>query len=339
MLGTVVTEQDYLILKKQYIWEEEKILDVRISKKKPIPKELRDKILEYYYKKTTLKQDEDAPDFDSDIAYNYARSKELLNGIYGMHATKICRPEYVFNNNTHEIEEIQRDETECLEEYYKSFSSFLSFQVSSWVTSYARMWLEEGIDACFNEKTGKSDLVYVDTDSCKFLNPDLHEAAFEAINERRRKLAEEKGAFVDFKGKRYYLGVFSEEPRAVSFKTWGAKKYMYTYMKKEKDGTRHLDFKITISGVPKKKGKFLVKKKLIEGKIKNFDDIDIGFCFHAVKNTSVYMDHSKIHTYEIDGKTVSYASNVAMYPASYTLGLSADYEKLLYLYRDIMEEI
>lgn len=338
LVCTTVTEQDYLIIQKQYTWEEEKIIDVRISKKKPIPKELRDKIMEYYYKKTTLKQDEDSPDFDPDIAYNYNQSKARLNGIYGMHATKVCKPEYIFDNKTHTIKEIARDEAECLEEYYKSFSSFLSFQVSSWCTSYARMWLEEGIDACFNEKTGKSDLVYVDTDSCKYLNPDLHEKAFKEINERRMKLADEKGAYVDYEGKRYYLGVFSDEPRAVSFKTWGAKKYMYTYMKKEKNGHRHLDFKITISGVPKKKGKMLIKRKLIEGKIKNFDDIDIGFCFHAVKNTSVYMDYEDLQTYEIDGHTVSYGSNIAMYPASYTLGLSADYEKLLYLFSDIMEE-
>ena len=336
-INTTITEQDYLIIKKQYVWEEEKITDVRVSKKKPIPKELKEKILSYFYNKTTLKQDEDSPDFDADIAYNYARSKELLNGIYGMHATKICKPEYAFDEEKHEVIEIPKDEEEQLEEYYKSFSSFLSFQVGTWCTSYARAWLEEGIDACFNNKTGQSDLVYVDTDSCKYLNPSYHKSAFDAINKRRQKLAEERGAYVDYEGKRYYLGVFTEEPKAIGFKTWGAKKYIYSYIKKEKDGSSHLDFKTTISGVPKKKGKKAIKKQLIEGKIKNFDDIDKGFVFRSVKTTSCYMDHIGLQEYEVEGRKVYYASNIAMYPASYTLGLTADYEKLLFLMKDIME--
>ena len=102
-------------------------------------------------------------------------------------------------------------------------------------------------------------------------------------------------------------------------------------------GSSHLDFKITISGGPKKKGKKAIKKQLIEGKIKNFDDIDKGFVFRSVKTTSCYMDHIGLQEYEVEGKKVYYASNIAMYPASYTLGLTADYEKLLFLMKDIME--
>lgn len=337
-LCTTITEQDYLIIRNQYEWEEEKIIDVRVAKKKPIPKELKDQILKYYYDKTTLKQDEDAPDFDADIDYNYARSKELLNGIYGMHVTNPCKSDFIFDPETHEIIETMRDEQELLDEYYNSYSSFLSYQVGVWVTSYARAWLQEGIDACFNPKTGKSDLVYVDTDSCKYLNPKMHQKAFDNINARREKLAEKRGAYVDYEGKRYYLGIFTEEPKAVGFKTWGAKKYIYSYIKNEKDGTSHLDFKITISGVPKKKGKAAIKKKLIEGKIKNFDDIDTGFVFRSVKTTSCYMDHRSLQEYEIEGHKVYYQSNIAMYPASYTLGLTAEYEMLLYFFSDILEE-
>ena len=337
-LGTTITEQDYLIIREQYEWEEEKILDVRVAKKKPIPKELKEQILKYYYDKTALKQDDDDPNFDEDIAYNYARSKELLNGIYGMHVTNPCKSDFYFDDETHEIIESMRDEQELLDEYYNSFSSFLSYQVGVWCTSYARRMLQEGIDACYNPSTGYSDLIYCDTDSCKYLNPSLHEAAFKKINDERIALAEKRGAFIDFNGKRYHLGIFTDEPKAVSFKTWGAKKYIYSYIHNHKDGTSNLDFKITISGVPKAKGKKIIKKQLIEGKIKSFDDIDVGFVFRSVKTTSCYMDHRTLQEFEVDDKKVYYQSNVAMYPASYTLGLTAEYEMLLYLFEDYMNE-
>lgn len=335
--STIITETDYEIIKSQYTWEEEKISRVKVSKKKMIPKELRDKIMEFYYNKTTLKQDEDDPNFDEDIAYNYARSKELLNGIYGMHVTNPCKSDYSFDETTHEVKETKRDDQVLLDEYYESFSSFLSYQVGIWVTSYARKWLQEGIDACINPVTGKSDLIYCDTDSCKFLNPEVHKDAFDKINAKRIKLAEKHGAYVDYNGKRYHLGIFTSEPMALSFKTFGAKKYMYSYLKKDKDGKEHEDFKITISGVPKKGGKKCIEEAVSKGKIKNPFDIKKGFVFHGIKTTSCYMDHRKVHEYEVDGKVVYYASNVAMYPNSYTLGLTYEFEILLDKFKDIME--
>ena len=336
---TIITETDYQIIKSQYTWQEEHITRVKVSKKKPIPKELQNQIIEFFMKKTTLKQDEDDPNFNEDIAYNYARSKELLNGIYGMHVTNPCKSDYTFNNTTHEVEEDKRDEAILLEEYYNSFSSFLSYQVGIWVTSYARLWLQEGIDACYNPKTKRSDLVYCDTDSCKYLNPDLHEAAFEKINNKRKKLAEKRGAYVDYQGKRYHLGIYTDEGIALEFKTFGAKKYMYSYIKNEKDGSSHEEYKITISGVPKKKGKECIDNAVEKGKLHDPFALKKGFVFHGIKTTSCYMDHTKVHEYEIDGKKVYYGSNVALYPNSYTLGLTYEFEILLSLYGDIMNDM
>lgn len=343
-LETIITEQDYLIIRNQYTWQEEKITKVKVSKKKPIPKELKDQILKFYYDKTSLKQDEDSPDFDADIAYNYARSKELLNGIYGMHVTNPCKEDYTFNEDTHEVESNLRPTEELLDEYYESFSSFLSYQVGIWCTSYARAFLQRGLDLCIREEKQSdgsikkiSDVIYCDTDSCKFINKNLHKPKFEKLNKEIEKLAEKRGAYVDFEGKRYYLGVWEEDPDAIRFKTWGAKKYMYSYLKKEKDGSSHIDYKITISGVNKKKGKECIEEAIKAGRYKDAFDIGKGFCFHSVKTTSCYMDHTKVHEYEVEGKKVYYASNVAMYPNSYTLGMTYEFELLLDKYKDIME--
>ena len=343
-LETICTEQDYLILKNQYIWQDEKITQVKVSKKKPIPKELREQILKFYYDKTSLKQDEDSPDFDTDIAYNYARAKELLNGIYGMHVTNPCKEDYTFNEDTHEVESSLRPTEELLDEYYESFSSFLSYQVGIWCTSYARTFLQRGLDLCIREEKQAdgsikkiSDVIYCDTDSCKFINKKLHKPKFEKLNKEIEKLAEKREAYIDFEGVRFYLGIWEADPDAIRFKTWGAKKYMYSYLKKEKDGTSHIDYKITISGVNKKKGKECIEEAIKAGRFKDPFDIGKGFCFHSVKTTSCYMDHTKVHEYEVEGRKVYYASNVAMYPNSYTLGMTYEFELLLDKYKDIME--
>lgn len=356
-----ITEIDYMLIKKQYKAEEERISKVKVAVKKPIQKELKQKILDYYYKKTSLKQDEDDPNWDADIDYMYKQSKAGVNGIYGMHVTNPCKPEYVFNEETNLVEqkkyyheednpdsgELTEVEliTKLLDDYYESYSSFLSYQVGVWITSYARMMLEAGIQA-INESTegypdhGCSDMVYCDTDSIKYLHPERHQEAIAAINKERIKLAEERGAYVDYKGKRYHLGVFENEGTAKDyehgfkyyklFKTFGAKKYMVS--------SPHGGFEITISGVPKRAGADCIKKDLKRGKLKSPFDIKKGYVFHSIKTTSCYMDHTKMHEYEIDGKKVYYGSNVAMYPNSYTLGLTYDFEILLDQYKDIMED-
>lgn len=352
----VITEIDYMIIMSQYEADETKISMVKVAKKKPIQKELKAQILDYYRKKTELKQDEDDPNFDEEIDYLYKKSKNKLNGIYGMHVTNPCKPEYIFNEKTNTVElkkylvdeddedseELTDDERDAmlLDEYYNSFSSFLSYQVGIWVTSYSRMMLQNGIDCLFNEETGYSDLVYCDTDSIKYLHPEKHQEAINAINEERKAICEKRGAYIDYNGKRYYLGIFEAEGTAKDystgikyykkFKTFGAKKYLYS----SPEG----GFAITISGVPKKAGVKCMRRDLKRGKLKNPFDIKKGYVFHGIKTTSCYMDHTKVHEYEVDGHKVYYASNVAMYPNSYTLGLTYDFEILLDQFRDIMED-
>ena len=345
----IITEVDYRIIKKQYTWDEdgETITRVKVAKKKMLCKELREQILLFYLKKTTLKQNEDSKDYDEDKAYQCARAKEMLNGIYGMHVTNPCKPDYLINNSDemlvigegdkkreiypHSVyQDESRTEEELLAAYYDSFSSFLSYQVGVYCTAYARESLQEAIDCLVNKSDpNKSDLVYCDTDSIKYLNPEDHEEAIAAINKRKVEAAEKHGAYVDFEGKRYHLGIFTDEGKAVRFITWGAKKYMYQLL-------GHKGFKITISGVPKKKGIECLQNDCKRGKIKSPFDIKKGYTFHAVKTASTYMDLMELKEYEIDGGKVYYGSNIAMYPTSYTLGLTYDYEILLDMYKEIM---
>ena len=324
----IITEQDYLIIRKQYDFDE-KITRVKVAKKKPIMKPIRDMIMKYYYNKTTLKQDENDPDYDPDIAYMYSKFKALLNGIYGMHVTNPCRPDYIFDNETKLIKPVNKPIADMLDEYYNSFSNFLSYQVGVWVPAYGRRLLQAGIDLLWNKENPEiSDLIYCDTDSLKFINPEDHEADIDKLNQSIIKECEAKKIFVDFKGKRYYMGIFTDEG-IVDFKTFGAKKYIY--------GSED-HFKITISGVPKQLGHDCIVKDINRGKLKSPFDVKTGYVFHDIKNTSEYRDHTKLHSYDIDGHTVYYGSNIAMYPASYTLNFTHDYELLLNKFKDIMED-
>lgn len=324
----IITEQDYIIIRKQYEFDE-KITRVKVSKKKHILQPIREMIMKYYTNKTTLKQDENSPDYDPDIAYMYARSKALLNGIYGMHVTNPCRPDYVYDNDSHMIKEVNKPIQEMLDDYYSSFSNFLSYQVGVWVPAYGRRLLQEGIDLLWNKKDPSvSDLIYCDTDSLKYLNPEDHEDDIAALNSRILNECEKKQIYVDFKGKRYYMGIFTDEGIVDHFKTFGAKKYMYG---------SYDNFKITISGVPKKLGHDCIQKDIKRGKLNDPFEVKTGYVFHDIKNTSEYRDHTQLHSYEIDGHTVYYGSNIAMYPSSYTLNFTHDYELLINKYKDIME--
>lgn len=338
----IITEQDYSIIRKQYTWDEEKITRVKVAKKKMIPKELRDQIMKFYFNKTTLKQDKDDPDFDKDKDYQYNKSKNMLNGIYGMHVTNPCRPDYKFDEKTKSVVEGYldpegkwhdevADESVMLDAYYNSFSSFLSYQVGVYCTAYARVSLQEAIDACINKHNpNKSDVIYCDTDSVKFLNPEDHEADFEAINKKKIAEAEKHQAYCDYNGKRYYLGVFTDEGIANKFKTFGAKKYIYKLK-----GKKH--FTTTISGVPKEGGVEKLEEDCKNNKIYSPFDIEKGYVFHGIKTTSCYNDLTEPQYFEVDGHKIMYASNIALYPSSYTLGLSGDYDYLLQQYAEKME--
>lgn len=355
----IVTEIDYLIIKRQYKAKTEKITRVKYAAKKPIMKELADQIIDYYDKKTQLKGLK-----DPDSKYMYGKSKNLLNGIYGMHVSYPIKYPYEYSRKDHQLhpkeyeideasgEKIPITEESLLDEYYNSYSNFLDYQVGVWVTAYARQSLQEMIDVMYNPRNhGKSDLVYVDTDSCKFINYEDHKEQIEEINKRKRQEAMEHNAYASKDGITYYLGEFTDEGSSCYFKTWGAKKYIYgndeditketapEYIKllTKTEDIEDCPVKITIAGVSKLEGIKHILKDIAAGKIESPFDLKKGYTFHAIKLISKYNDHTTSHTIDINGRDVEYRSNVALYPGPYTLGLSADYELLLEAYKDIME--
>lgn len=300
-----VTEIDFKIIVQQYKYKTIAVSDFYIAERGGLPRELKDQIIHYFENKTKLKGVDD---------YMYAKSKNLLNSIFGMMCT----------NPVHDI--ITLDDTwskdsadveQALSKYYNSRNSFLSIQNGIWVTAHARAWLQKAIDI-----TGMNTL-YCDTDSNKCIN--TSDDAFEELNKEAIALCEKYGAYADNNGKRYYMGIFEQEETYSRFRTWGSKKYVY-------EVPRHIDIDdytinythtaITIAGVHKTKGaKYL-------NKIGGLDAFKTGIVFKGEENgggTESHWNDDAIHEITVNGCTMQTGANVGILPSSYTLGVTNEF--------------
>ena len=296
-LETTITDIDYIIISKQYKWTENAFFDVAFAKYGDLPKPLIEEIIKYYVAKTELKGIEEQEVF-------YTKSKNKLNSIYGMMAQDPVKQTIDFMEN----EFIKRNENpeEILDKANKK--AFLCYQWGVWCTAWARYRLQEGIELAGD------NFVYCDTDSVKYVGEiDWSEYNKDRINDSIRT-----GAYAtDSKGVTHYMGVYEPDGEYYEFSTLGAKKYCYTY---NKDGDIHT----TIAGVNKKKGGNELKKY---GGISAFKE---GFIFIDAGGTeSIYNDTPNVDTYTIDGHPVNITSNIVIKPSTYTLGITADYERLL----------
>ena len=227
-----------------------------------------------------------------------------------------------------EWSEVKPELDAALQEFYKSRNNFLSYQWGVFVTANARNRLQRMLDI-----VGK-DVVYIDTDSIKFIN-DKHIKEFEEINEELKKVAENNDipAYVDRTdiddktGKkivnRFYLGTWDNDGNYLRFKTLGAKKYCYEKLKK---GDKK--FEITVSGMSKKKG---------AEQVKNIENFKIGNTFHNVGRTVSWYNDEPVHKITVNGDTFTTASNIGIVESTYTLGVTNEYWELIGANGDMIE--
>ena len=246
MIETSLTDVDFQIIKRFYKWEKIYIKNFRRYKKQYLPKAFIQTILNLYKKKTELK---DVVGKETE----YLHGKELLNSLYGMTVTDICRPEiiYKFNSDTNSydwtIQELtEEDYTKMLKSYNVKRNRFLAYQWGVWVTAYARRNLFTGI---YN---AKENYIYSDTDSIKLkLTPEFKQY----VEEYNKNVLIKLQRAMDYHhldislcspktidGKIKTIGVWDYEAHYTRFKTLGAKRYMF-----EKDGK----ISLTVSGINK----------------------------------------------------------------------------------------
>lgn len=317
MVSITVTDIDYEIIKKQYAYKKIGVSDLHIAKYDYLPKPILDTVMKYFKDKTELKYQisvESDKEKKENLQYLYAKSKNRLNGIFGMCYTDPVH-EKILVNESGEWESETPDINEALDKFYKSRNSFLYYAWGVWITCHARKHLEELIKITGQEKT-----IYCDTDSSKATGVNLEK--IEQFNKNIIALCEERGSYYDCNGKRYYLGIAEKENKVPiqKFKTLGAKKYCYV-----DDSGLH----ITISGVSKQKntdtGEYLANEEM-----KTIDNFTTGFVFHKSGGLElVYNDNVGIHEIEISGCRFQTASNIAMLESTYTIGITGEYAELI----------
>lgn len=304
LIEMAVTDIDMTIIEKQYSYDKIYIKDLYYADYGYLPSGIRETILSYFEKKTSLKGVEGKE-------YYYAKSKNSLNSIFGMMVTDILMEEYMYDSDTYEIYNSVIDQQKQLDAYYNSYNLFLAYQWGVWVTAHARRNLESLFDAMGDTK------VYGDTDSSKGFDVDTE--SIEALN--RKVLEKAKSAPIiprakDKDGNWVYMGIYEYDAHYERFITWGAKKYAYEQIKKGK-----LKTYVTVAGLSKKKG----SEKLTADGLESFKP---GWTVSPSGNLTAYYRDTPL-TSTIDGEKEIIPSYVALFDSSYELSITKEYEKII----------
>lgn len=285
-----MTNYDYQIFIHQYEYDEEnvRVEDFYYSHKGFLPKELINTVLEFFTLKSQLKGIDGKE-------YEYMKSKNKLNSLYGMIVTDIIRQENLFNNQW------EKGENSTLEDYYSKRNNFLTYQWGLFVTAICRTNLQKAID-----KIGL-DCVYIDTDSLKYCGS--HDEVFEHINQEMIDWCIQNDIinYVEVGNHKYFLGLFDKEKGYDEFVTLGAKKYAFNQNGK---------IGITVAGLNKKSG---AKELELKGGLSNFK---IGTEFFDSGRKTVYYNDDKKHFLIVQGCKIENASNIALVDTTYTLGMT-----------------
>ena len=309
-LETTLTDIDLRILVEEYAAEDMHFYDVRHARYGPLPDPLLETIREYYRRKTDLKGVK-----GQEIYYNKAKNK--LNALYGMLAQNPVKQSIIYTQDG--ILDPETGELDYYPEEGKAEQILLddnnrkawgSYAWGCWVTAWARLRLEEGIRLAHG---AGAEWIYCDTDSVKYLG----EIDWTEYNRERMRDSLRSGAWADDPaGVRHYMGVYEQEHDMEELRTMGAKKYVCRINGK---------LVLTVAGVGKTEG---AKELEAAGGIDAFAE---GFKFVGPAGglEAIYNDAPEITSWDVDGHRIPITANVVLRPSTYTLGLAADYERLL----------
>ena len=324
-----LTEQDYFIIREMYKWDSMKVTNFYYAHKAYLPKELIMTVLQLYKNKTELKGVKGKE-------VEYLVSKGMINSVYGMCVTDICRDETLFDN--YEWKMCRPDLETMIERYNTNRERTLFYAWGVWITAYSRRNLFTGI------LEFKNDYLYADTDSLKVIHKERHKEYIENYNKEITEKIEKCLKYYDIplkyakpktiKGKEKPLGVWDFEGTYDRFRTLGAKRYIT-----EKDG----ELQITIAGVSKSAGKEYLLRHFgtIDNVFKNFKE-NLYFPSEYEWQGEKYCGSGKMcHTYidcKMQGKVIDYMGNIGDYcedsgihleNTDYTMSLSADFRNLI----------
>lgn len=272
-LTIAITEIDFKWIKRQYTASNMKVSDMLCFTRGQMPDWLKSEIMTYFEGKCTLKHKDPVL---------YQKSKNLLNGIYGMTATSIIREQYAMDAATgiighKEIKDKDEADEKALRKYYRSYNSFLEYQHALYTTAHAR----DALMYMISEVVGYENFLYCDTDSVFYIKTPENVARMEKYRAECRERARAAGAYVGDN----YLGEPTPEPTITAFKGLHAKCYAMI-----EEG----ELSVVIAGIPKRALKWIDGKPVWRTNSDELGDIDAladGFKFwHCGGTRCVYND-------------------------------------------------
>jgi hypothetical protein len=301
-LETTITDVDYDIISRRYVWTDRIVFKLWSSNYGMLPLEFRNVIINYYKVKTELK----GVDEGTDDYLFYMKNKEKLNSTYGM-TVEAIKDEIIFEGG--EFRMGDKPLWDLVRQH--NARAFLNYAWGVWTTCWSRKRLADGIDVVTHNGEDPFNFIYSDTDSIKYIG----DVDFTEYNSRIEKEALKCGAYAaDRNGEVHYMGVYEDEGyrKPNRFKTLGAKKYVFEDPEKK--------LHITIAGVNKRLGGDEL------GKLENFKE---GFIFtkaggtESLFNDDIYLELTR------EGHELIVTDNVLIRDSTYTLGITADYRRIL----------
>lgn len=254
-----------------------------------------DTVMHFYSIKSNLKKELAEMEKDGKVdteeyrnkKVEYNKSKNILNGLYGVCATDIVRDSITMDDtgmwhtiNKHmDLDQVQKILDNHYEDKYRN--KWNCYEVGTWVTSLAR----DELMTCI-ELVGYDNFLYCDTDSIFFIATDENIQAIERLNANWLLDSKLNDYCVDVKGNKKYMHKFDFEEPLKAFRTLGAKCYaMIDYNDK---------LNCVIAGVPERKtilkdGKEVTYSRNEE--LGTIENLKTGFIFSkCAPTTSVYID-------------------------------------------------
>lgn len=257
LITTYFTDIDFKDFCEYYEYYNMRIIDFYYSDYQYLPTPFVEYILELFKNKTELKGLKD--DLSQAL---YLKSKQSINGLYGMCVTNIVNDLIEFlpdtlegwkTDDTPDFSQLSRDEiaeyfkqkqqtdydniVTSLDQYRNNNNSFLLYQWGVWVTSWARHFLRSTIAAVDDDSAEIDDFCYCDTDSIKILHAERHKHIIDNYNKQNDADMQAAMKYHELpldaykaktrKGAIKTLGAWECDGVYSAFKTLGAKRYMY----------------------------------------------------------------------------------------------------------------
>ena len=282
-----LTELDFKIILEQYKFKKVYVLEVWRARAGYLPGWMRDTINKYYKDKSDYKQKSKLYPENTEYKALLMKSKNKLNGIYGMTATDIVRASFFETNDGGWIQK-EPDIKSELDKYYRNKNNFMWLQWGVWCTSWARYRLFEEA-----KNIGWEHILYADTDSLFFVGDKHILNGIERRNKKKEKNALKIGAFITMDDGTVvtYDAFEDEKEKIIKFRALHSKCYAYI----TDDGKLHA----TVAGVATR------------GRAEELGDIENlknGFVFKKCGGTTIKYVEDEISHADIDGHRIEYAS-------------------------------